>query len=196
MQKINSRETTLDLLLSRRSVVAANMVEPGPNDEQLRQIISAGLRVPDHGKLSPWRIQIIEKAGRQKLVELQTRLFKDERLDDSPKKLELLTKITLNSPRLLVVTSMPNSDKFAKVPLVEQQLSGGALCQNILIAAHAMGYVGQWLTGWTAYHAEIKALLGCSADTDILGFIHLGSVAVQPADRDRPDYDAIVSHWP
>lgn len=195
MLKINARETTLDLLLSRRSVVAANIISPGPDDNELKQIITAGIRVPDHGKICPWRIQIVEPSGREKLAALQTRLFSNERVDDSPKKLELLTKITLNSPRLLVVTAMPNKDKFEKVPLIEQYLSGGAVCQNILIAAHAMGYVGQWLTAWPAYHSEIKALLGHSAETEILGFIHLGSVSTQPADRDRPDYNAIVSSW-
>lgn len=194
-QKINARETTLELLLSRRSVVAANIVSPGPGDEELRQIITAGIRVPDHGKICPWRIQIIEPSGRKKLAALQERLFKEERTEDSPKKLELLTRITLNSPRLLVVTAMPNKAKFEKVPLIEQHLSGGAVCQNILIAAHSMGYVGQWLTAWPAYHPEIKALLGHSAETGILGFIHLGSVSTQPADRERPDYDDIVSCW-
>jgi len=195
MLKVNDRKTMLGLLLSRRSVVAANIISPGPSDDELKQIITAGMRVPDHGKVCPWRIQIIEQTGREKLAELQARLFNEERMDDSPKKLELLTKITLNSPRLLVVTSMPNSEKFEKVPLLEQHLSGGAVCQNILTTTHALGYVGQWLTAWPAYHPEIKALLGHSDETDILGFIHLGSVSIQPADRDRPDYDTIVSSW-
>lgn len=195
MQKINSRASTLDLLLTRRSVVAANIISPGPSDEQLQQIIAAGIRVPDHGKICPWRIQVIGATGREQLVELQTRVFNRERTEDSPKKLELLNKITLNSPRLLIVTSKPNMDKLGKVPLLEQQLSGGAVCQNILIAAHAMGYVAQWLTNWPAYHPEIKALLGHAEDSDILGFIHIGSVSAQPMDRDRPDYQTVVSHW-
>ena len=195
MPNINARKPGLELLLSRRSVAAANIIAPGPDDAELKQIITAGIRAPDHGKICPWRIQIINPSGREKLAALQTRLFNEERPQESPKKLELLNRTTLNSPRLLVVASKPDSEKFEKAPLIEQHLSGGAVCQNILMAAHAAGYVGQWLTAWPAYHSGVKALLGYAEDIDILGFIHIGSVLEQPADRERPDYDAIVSHW-
>lgn len=195
MSELNSRETTLSLLLSRRSVVAANIVHPGPDDEELKQIISAGVRVPDHGKICPWRIQILEDKGRRQLVQLQEELFPKVRPTDSRKKLELLMQVTMNSPRLLVVTSYPEPLKFEKIPLIEQQLSGGAVCQNILVAAHSMGYVAQWLTSWPAYQPEIKTLLGHSVDRDILGFIHIGSASLEPGERDRPDYDAVVSSW-
>ena len=194
MPELNSTRSTVDLLLSRRSVVAANITLPGPNDDELKQILSAGLRVPDHGKLAPWRIQVLGKNMRERLVAKQSSIFASERSGESPKKLELLNKTTLGSPVLLVVTSRPNSEKFEKVPLLEQQISGGALCQNILVAAHSMGYVGQWLTAWPAYHPEIKQCLGHSDKVDILGFIHLGSPASSPSERDRPDFQDIVSY--
>ena len=82
------------------------------------------------------------------------------------------------------------------MPLIEQHLSGGALCQNMLIASHALGYVAQWITGWPAYHAEIKSILGHSADVDILGFIYIGSAAEPLSERPRPSFENIVSHWP
>lgn len=194
MQELNSTKSTLDLLLSRRSVVAANIVAPGPKKDELKQILTAGLRVPDHGKITPWRIQVLGDQARQELADLQIALFSSEKANESTKKLELLTKITLGSPVLLVVSSAVNTEKFEKVPLIEQQLSGGAVCQNILIAAHAMGYVAQWLTAWPAYHPDIKKHLCLNSSADILGFIHIGTSAAQLSERDRPNYDNIVSY--
>lgn len=194
--ELNNTETTLDLLLSRRSQVAIKMTPPGPNQQQLEEIIAAGLRVPDHGRVQPWRVQIVSQAGRKPLAELQERIFLDERHQDNPNKLTALTEITLNVPVMLVVTSEPNPEKFEKVPLLEQQLSCGALCQNMLIAAHAMGFVAQWITGWPAYDQRIKELLGHRAETDIIGFIYIGSTQNPPSERPRPTYTDIVSHWP
>ena len=193
---LNDKSSTIDLLLTRRSLVAAKMVAPGPDDNELQQILAAGIRVPDHGRAEPWRIQVVNPRGRQKLVEAQTRIFRAERQHEVEKKLELLNQAVLNVPTLLVVTSHPNEEKLAKVPLIEQQLSGGALCQNILIAAHALGYVAQWITGWPAYHQEIKTLLGHSTGTDILGFLFIGSADEPLSERPRPEFDRIVSHWP
>ena len=194
--QLNRVSSTLDLLLSRRSLVAAKMVAPGPDEDELRQILAAGIRVPDHGRAEPWRIQVVSSQGRRTLVEAQTRIFLAERQHEIEKKLELLNQALLEVPTLLVVTSHPNEEKFEKVPLIEQQLSGGALCQNILIASHALGYVAQWITGWPAYHQEIKALFGHSAETDILGFLFIGSSNEPLSERPRPEFDRIVSHWP
>ena len=99
------------------------------------------------------------------------------------------------SPLLLVVTSHVDPARFAKVPAIEQVLSAGAVCQNILIAAQALGYGAQWVTGWPAYHADVRAALGHDADTEIVGFIHLGTAASAPNERPRPDRDAVVSEW-
>ncbi len=192
---MNSTDTTLGLLHSRRSVVAADMTDPGPNDEQLQQILAAGIRVPDHGRICPWRIQIIGSEGRERLVELHSRLFSRANPAGRPKQLELLNRITLRVPRLLVVSSHPDPGKFDTVPLVEQQMSAGAVCQNILVATHALGYVGQWLTGWRAYQPEIKALFGLDTSVGIAAFLHLGSPRGPVKERDRPLYSRIVSTW-
>jgi len=172
------------------------MVAPGPNDDELRQILTAGIRVPDHGRAEPWRIQVVSGEGRRKLIDIQTSIFQQERQHEVEKKLELLNQAIEKVPTLLVITSHPNEEKFAKAPLIEQQLSGGALCQNILIAAHAFGYVAQWITGWPAYHSKIKALFGHEEQVDILGFIFIGSADGPPAERPRPELDHIVSVWP
>ena len=192
---LNLTDSALDLLLTRRSQVAAKMVAPGPDDKQLEKIISAGLRVPDHCRAEPWRIQNISSEGRRRLVDLQTELFMAENDESQKPKLNILNQITLQTPVILVVTSHLNPEKFDKAPLVEQLLSGGALCQNILVAAHAMGYVAQWLTGWRAYHDQIKSILGHNSETDILGFIHIGSTEAPLSERPRPEYKNIVSQW-
>ena len=194
--ELNVTDSALELLLTRRSQVAARIVAPGPSPEQLEQIISAGLRVPDHCRAEPWRVQIIESDGRRKLVDLQTELFLKENEPGQDKKLEILNQITIEAPILLVVTAYPNAEKFEKAPLIEQLLSGGALCQNMLLAAHAMGFVAQWITGWRAYHDDIKALLGHKSNVDILGFICIGSADTPPVERPRPSYENIVAHWP
>ena len=100
------------------------------------------------------------------------------------------------SPVLLAVSSHLNPQRFDKVPAIEQVLSAGALCQNMLIAAQALGYGAQWVTGWPAYHAEIRMALGHSQDTDIVGFVHIGTAAEAPKERPRPDPSAMISEWP
>ena len=193
---LNNISSMMDLLHTRRSLVAVKMVAPGPSDNELRQILAAGVRVPDHGRAEPWRIQVVSSEGRRKLIDVQTSIFQQERQHEIEKKLDLLNQAIENVPTLLVITCHPNEEKFAKVPLIEQQLSGGALCQNILIAAHALGYVAQWITGWPAYHRRIKALLGHDEQVDILGFIFIGSADAPIAERPRPEIDRIVSLWP
>ena len=131
---LNNISSTMDLLHTRRSLVAMKMVAPGPSDNELRQILAAGVRVPDHGRAEPWRIQVVSSEGRRKLIDVQTSIFQQERQHEIEKKLDLLNQAIENVPTLLVITCHPNEEKFAKVPLIEQQLSGGALCQNILIA--------------------------------------------------------------
>ena len=195
MSELNDGRSALSLLNTRRSLVAAKMCEPGPTPSELEQILTIGLRVPDHTRAEPWRIQVVGGAGRERLVAEQTQLFASARPKDPAKKLEVLNQIVRETPVLLVVTSCLDQSKFEKAPAVEQILSGGALCQNILLAAHALGYVAQWITGWTAYHPRIKSLLGHSPETDILGFIYIGSSCDEAAERPRPALEDIVSHW-
>ena len=186
---------TLDLLLTRRSVLAKNLGEPGPDEESLHKILSAGIRVPDHGRAEPWRIQVLRKDAQRALAKICVEIFKRETPSAGDVQIEVERQRPQRSPVLLVVTSHPDSQKFAKVPEIEQTLSSAAVCQNILIATRALGFDAQWVTDWPAYHPEIRVALGHQADTRIVGFIHVGTGIERPNERQRPQFDAIVSEW-
>ena len=189
-------QPTLDLLLTRRSVLAKTMLPPGPSDADLRRIVRAGIRVPDHGRIEPWRIQILRKAGQTRLAEAYREIYRQENPEASAKQVTAEHDKPLRAPILLVISSYPDPQRFKKIPLIEQQLSAGAVCQNILIAASALGYAAQWITGWPAYHPKIRETLGHDGDTTIAGFIYLGSRPKDPPkERARPDYDTVVSVW-
>lgn len=186
-------QATIDLLLTRRSALARELVAPAPDAGELRTILECGLRVPDHGRAEPWRIQVLEKPAQRALGDFCADLFRREHPQAGAARIELERQRPQRAPLLLVVAFRPNAAKLAKVPAVEQLLSTGALCQNILVAVAAMGYRGQWLTDWPAYHAEVIRYLGHAEATRIAGFIHIGSVVEAPNERPRPEFDAVVS---
>ena len=184
---------TLDLLLSRRSVVARKIVEPGPDDDQLELILRAGLRVPDHGKLAPWRFVVIKGAARGRLGEVLANALVRAEPDAKADRVDYERARFTRAPVIVCVVSRA---RRGKVPRWEQVLSSGAVCQNMLIAVHALGFVGQWLTEWYAYDAAVRAALGLAADERIAGFIYMGSAAEPPEERRRPDLADLVTDLP
>ena len=191
----HTNQSAVDLLLTRRSVLAKDMIPPGPSDEELQTILRCGLRVPDHSRAEPWRVQILNKPAQQALGDFCAELFQREHPEVNEVLVELERQRPQRSPTLLVVTFHVNQQKLTKIPEVEQLLSCAALCQNILVATTAMGYRGQWLTDWPAYHPEVIGYLGHSEGTQIVAFIHIGSVDTPPNERPRPEFDHIVSEW-
>ncbi len=187
--------STIDLLLTRRSALAMNLGEPGPDDESLDKILRAGIRVPDHGRAEPWRIQVLRKDAQRALAEISVEIFRRENPDAAEAQIEFERARPQRSPLLLIVTSHPRPEKFAKVPEIEQTLSSAAVCQNLLIATEALGYNAQWVTDWLAYHPKVRVALGHQADTRIVGFIHIGTAGEPPHERPRPEFEAIVSEW-
>ncbi|MDF1794361.1 MAG: nitroreductase [Thalassobaculaceae bacterium] len=185
---------TLDLLLTRRSVVAKNLGAPGPDAAALQKIIAAGLRVPDHGKIGPWRVQVLHGEGQAALGDVLASVFLADNPDAEERLVELERQRPQRCPVLLAVTSRIDP-LHPKIPELEQRLSGGALCQNILVAAHASGFAAQWLTEWCAFHPAVKEALGHSAETDIIGFIYIGTPTEAPTERGRPAYEDVVSEW-
>ncbi len=186
---------TINLLLTRRSVLAKALGEPGPNDQQLQTILRAGLRIPDHGRAEPWKIQVLDASAQRALGEFSATLFRSENPKAKDVLIEFERERPQRSPVLLIVSFHPNKQKLAKIPEVEQLLSTGAVCQNILVATQALGYNAQWVTDWPAYHPEIRRFLGHDEETQIVGFIHIGTAAEPPKERPRPDLDSIVSEW-
>ena len=185
-----------EFLHNRRSVLAAKLVEPGPDTETLNAIIRIGLRVPDHSRCGPWRIQVIGKEGQAKLGELYATIFDKENDDASKSQIEYWRGRPQVAPVLLAITCYPNQEKMHKIPLWEQVLSGGALCQNILNGAHAFGFAAQWLTEWPAYHADVRKFLGHEPETEVYGFIFIGTASEAPKERKRIGADEVVSVWP
>jgi nitroreductase len=183
---------TLDLLLSRRSGSAKLMKGPGPNAEQLRRILAAGIRVPDHGKLTPWRFILFEGEGRARMGEILAQSIAAER-DTSPERIEQERNRFMRAPVVIGVVSRVREQ--IPIPVWEQQLSSGAVCMTIVLAAHAMGFVANWITEWCAYHPQVLARVGLKPTERIAGFIYIGH-AVQPLeDRPRPPVDSITTRF-
>ena len=181
----------IDLLLSRRSGSAKAMGKPGPTPKEVAEILQAGARAPDHGKLFPWRFILFEGKGRERFGDILGAVLEAE--GERSKQVEEERQRFLRAPVIIGVIS--SAREQIKIPVWEQELSAGAVCQNILIAAHALGYVGNWLTEWYAYHPVVKDRLGLKAGERVAGFIYIGTSKVELEERPRPEMDKIVSHF-
>jgi nitroreductase len=182
----------IDLLLSRRSGSAKAMTGPGPDADQLATILKAAARVPDHGKLFPWRFIVFEGEARTRAGRLLVEaLCETEKMTDERAATEAAR--FLRAPVVVAVVS--RSREAIPIPLWEQDLSAGAVCQTMLIAAHALGFVANWLTEWYAYHPGAKERLGLKPGERFAGFIYIGQTAAPLEERVRPDMDRIVTRF-
>lgn len=181
---------TLDLLLTRRSVKTTDMIGPGPSKGDLEKIFAAAMRVPDHGKLAPWRYIALMGDKRDKLGEaIATALEAEQEVSE---KVREKMKDYGNQAPVCVIAVHCQSDK-RPIPAWEQELSTGASIMNLLIATHALGYVGQWLTGWAAFSPTVAKELNLANNEKIAGFIFLGNQDGQPKERPRPDFNEVVT---
>ncbi|MFB9950797.1 nitroreductase [Rhizobium puerariae] len=182
----------VDFLRDRHSTPVAQIKEPGPSQEELQSILAFATRVPDHGKLAPWRLIVYRGDIRRKLGErfLALSLEKTPDLTDAAKDAEL-TRFT-RAP--LVVAIVSTAAPHVKIPEWEQVLSAGAVCFNMLLAANAHGYVANWRTEWVAYDGEALQLLGVKPDEKVAGFVHIGSSDFPTPDRPRPELAQIVTY--
>jgi len=178
----------LDFLARRRSASALTLGGPGPGPEEIASLIRLAARVPDHGKLAPWRFVLL--AGDDKAA------FADwlEALAKSRGDARALGKLgKLRAPPLCI--AVVSSPRPADIPHWEQVLSAGAVCTTLLYAATAMGFGANWITDWYAYDAEARACLGVAGTEKVAGFILLGSPSEPPRERERPDPAGRVSRW-
>jgi nitroreductase len=183
---------TIDLLLSRRSGSAKAMTSPGPNTSELAMILKAAARVPDHGKLFPWRFIVFEGEARARVGQMLVEaLCETEKLSDDRAAQEAAR--FLRAPTVVAVVS--RTRECIPIPEWEQILSAGAVCQTMLLAAHALGYVANWLTEWCAYHPTVKERLGLKPGERVAGFIYIGKSAVDLEERVRPDMEKIVTRF-
>lgn len=168
------------------------MVEPGPSESELEAIIAIGARTPDHGKLFPWRFVTIGKDQRDDFAELLRRALASEQPDAPSAKLEKAEEFARQGAALIVLVSAPVPDH--KIPIWEQQLSCGAAGMNLLHAAHAMGFVGGWLTGWQAYSETVRSAF-CAPGETIAGFIFIGTPGRDLEERPRAPVETVWRRW-
>ncbi len=186
---------TLRLLALRRSTPVAMLGEPGPTAADLDMLLRLAMRVPDHRKLEPWRVLIIEGEAREKLGDIFAAARKLRDPDASDDKLAAERALPLRAPVIICVISSPNHHDPKKTPVWEQQLSSGALCQNFLVAAQAAGWAAVWITEDAAYDSHIQAAFNMHAHEQIAGFIYLGTAKEQPVERQRPVVLKKATHW-
>tara|TARA_B100000963_G_scaffold186559_1_gene162204 strand:+ start:103 stop:666 length:564 start_codon:yes stop_codon:yes gene_type:complete len=178
----------------RRSVLARKMSPKNIPDEDLNKILAAGIRVPDHGALNPWKICVI-KGDKLKLIDENIILseFKKENPNASEIQLETESKRFQRASIILAVISTPV--EHPKIPEWEMQLSSGAVCMNLLSCAQSLGYAAQWLTEWYAYNDKMLEYLGGRKEIDkISGFIYLGHKTEEPNERRRPDHLKVINY--
>jgi nitroreductase len=184
---------TIALLKNRRSAPPVVMTGPGPSAAELQTILTVASRVPDHGKLAPWRFILFEGEARDHAgrIALDLRLHDKPDLDERGRA-EELQRFT-RAP--LVVAVVSRAAPHPKIPEWEQLLSAGAVCMNLIVAARALGFAATWLTEWMAYDARFRAAIGLVEHERIAGFLHIGQ-APPMEDRVRPPLDSIVTSFP
>lgn len=184
---------SLSRLLQRRSVPPRWLGEPGPSEQEIETLLTIAARVPDHGKLVPWRFILIQGEGRSRLGEVLERVFRSDNPGASAEQIAAERERFAHAPLVIAVASrvVPH----AKIPDWEQVLSAGAVCMNLLTAATALGYGASWLSGWAAFDRRVLDALGLKPEERIAGFIHIGTAKETPPDRDRPNLTDIVTRF-
>jgi nitroreductase len=188
-----SRMDMLDLMARRRSVPPQAMSGPGPDAEQLRQLLTIASRVPDHGKLGRWRFIVFEGDARLRAGETIAAAHLTGKPDASAESIASERGRLSRAP--LVVGVVGRTGPHGKIPEWEQQLTLGAVCMSLSLAANAMGFVTCWLTEWFSYDRSVLDGLGLAPDERMAGFVHIGHADKVPAERERPDVSAMITQF-
>src|SRR5579864_2394977 len=183
----------IELLKGRRSVKPREMTDPGPSSAELETILTIGSRVPDHGKLAPWRFIVFEGDSRVRAGEIIAAVFARKHPDASPADIDVEKRRLTDAPLVIAIVSFIRP--HPKVPAWEQELSAGASAMNIVTAATALGYGACWLTGWFAFDRDVLDGFGLKADEKLAGLVHIGSVSKPGTDRPRPALSDIVTRF-
>jgi nitroreductase len=183
----------IDLLTTRRSVKPIELQGPGPTADQLLTLMTIASRVPDHGKLTPWRFIVFEGDARLAAGEKIAEVFSSEHPEASDDQIAFERKRLARAP--LVVAVVSRAKPHVKIPEWEQVLSAGAAAISLVFAAHALGFAASWLTEWYAYDRRVLDLLGVKSEERIAGFVHIGRPARRPEERPRPPLLEIVTHY-
>ena len=182
-----------DLLALRRSSGKRALCAPGPGPEEIDRLLQVAARVPDHRRLAPWRFLVFEGAARSRFNAKAVEILRAEDPEATETMLKDTSGYLTRAPVAIAVISSP--DHAHRTPVWEQELSCGAVCLNLLLAAQASGWAGCWLTEWIAYSPGIGQMLGLSQHERLAGFIYLGTASALPQERMRPDMQKKISRW-
>jgi nitroreductase len=189
---LNDRSSILSLLETRRSAKPRELIGPGPTPAELERMLAIAARTPDHGKLTPWRFVTVADDQRDAFAALLQDALAEEDPGATGAHRQKEQDFAHYAGQLVVLVSAPVRDH--KIPLWEQELSCGAAGMNLLLAAHALGYVGGWVTGWRAYSEQVRSAF-CAPGERIAGFIFIGHAGREIDDRPRPPLSDIVRQW-
>lgn len=185
-------EEMFDYLLKRRSCPIKTLKDPGPDKQQIEKILQAASHVPDHGKLFPWYFMVFSGDAREVIGDILQNAWVEKDPNVSMAKLELEAERFLRVPVVIGVISRIRESKH---PAWEQFMSAGAVCQNLCLAANALGFGTYWVTEWYAYNDTFRAELGMDEHDRVAGFIYIGTPDKMPEERERPDLNEIVTYW-
>ncbi|MBU1288108.1 MAG: nitroreductase [Alphaproteobacteria bacterium] len=181
------------LLALRRSVGKQFLTVPGPSPEDLDELLTVAARVPDHRKLTPWRFIVFEGDERVAFGQALAKIHDANTPDAESQDVLFAAGLPLRAPVVVAVISSP--DHTHKTPVWEQELSAGAVCHNLLLAANAAGWAGVWLTEWLAFDKQVDAVLGLKEGERVAGYIYLGTATMTSLERPRADMSAKVTRW-
>jgi len=191
--KASQLPDALELLKTRRSIKPRELGGPAPSPAELETILTIGARVPDHGKLTPWRFVIFEGDARTRAGEVIAGVFARKNPQAAPAEIDVEKRRLMDAPLVIGVVSI--TKPHPKVPPWEQELSAGASAMNNVTAATALGYGACWLTGWFAFDRDVLDGLGLNADEKLAGLIHIGTASKPSEDRPRPALSEIVTRF-
>jgi nitroreductase len=193
MTHLNDTQSVLAFLKSRKSASAKAMSGPGPSRDQLNEILEIAVRVPDHGKLAPWRFVLFEGEARGKIGEEFAKIWSAKNPSHGAESLAFQAGLFERAPLVLAVVS--TAATHGKIPVWEQQMSAAAVSYNVVLAATAMGFAAQWQSDWVAYDASAKQAIGLQETEQVAGLIYVGTSTVPLEDRPRPDAQTLLTVW-
>ncbi len=193
MTQLNDRTSLLAFLKSRKSASAKAMKDPGPQAAALNEMLVMATRVPDHGKLAPWRFIVFQGDARGQVGQEFAKRWAVLNPGHSGESLSFQAALFARAPTVVAVVS--TAAPHAKIPVWEQTMSAGAVCFNLVLAAQALGFDAQWQTDWVAYDVVTKSAMGVEPRENVSGLIYIGTTATALEDRPRPEVADLVTHW-
>ncbi|MCH2550189.1 MAG: nitroreductase [Alphaproteobacteria bacterium] len=182
-------------LLNRQSIPPRLVGDPGPTDDDINYMLDAAVRAPDHGAVRPWRFHVIQKQALERLGQVFAEALQRRDKEASNEALEKERKRPLRAPLIITVCAKIDEERTNKIPVVEQVVSAGTACQNILLAAHERGYGAMMLTGANAHDPYVKRAFGLNDRDEIVSFIYIGTPSSQYIEKERPHAQEFTKYW-